>query len=138
VDVLYLASRTDCTIVEVWSSNFFVILKDGTVVTPKLGSILPGITRDSVLTIARDIYKWPVEEREITLQEVLDNGKEVFFTGTAAVIVPVTEIHYHNEDHAFAAATGRHTRTMQLKEKLQAIQTCREPDPFGWVHEVRL
>ena len=105
--------------------------------TPKLGSILPGITRDSVITIARDLFHWAVEERDITLEEVFDDGVEAFYTGTAAVIVPVTDIHYRKRDKAFAA-TGADSRTQRLKEKLRAIQTCQAPDTFGWVHEVKL
>lgn len=134
-DVLYLDARQDRYIEEVGSSNFFAILKDGTLVTPKLGSILPGITRDSVIRIARDLFHWTVEERDISPEEVFDDGVEAFYTGTAAVIAPVTEIHYREHDKAFAA-TGADSRTHCLKEKLRAIQTCQSPDPFGWVHEV--
>ena len=82
-DVLYLDARHDRYVEEVGSSNFFAILRDGTLVTPLLGSILPGITRDSVITIARELLHWHVVERELAIEEVLTDAQEAFFTGTA-------------------------------------------------------
>jgi len=91
-DALYLDARQDRYVEELGSSNFFVILKDATLVTPPLdGSILPGYTRDSVITIARG-WNWKVEERPIDIQEVITDAQEAFCTGTAAVIQPITGV----------------------------------------------
>lgn len=145
VDVLYLDARHDTYVEEVGSSNFFAVLKDGTLVTPRAGSILPGITRDSVITLADQVFGWHVVQRDISIQEVLDDADEAFFTGTAAVIVPVTDIRYKGIDHslpmtrhrAHAAQEGPPaTVAGMLKRKLTDIQLQRVDDPFGWVHVV--
>lgn len=136
VDVLYLDARHDTYIEEVGSSNFFAVLKDGSLVTPRLGSILPGITRDSVITIARELFGWKVVERDLSLTEVFDDADEVFFTGTAALIVPVTNIRFKGHDHLFRAGRTDDTKAALLKAKLLAIQTQQQPDPFGWVKAV--
>lgn len=134
-DVLYLDARTDRYIEELVSSNFFAILGDGTLVTPRLGSILPGITRDSVLTIARELLGWRVVERDLALQEVLDQAQEAFFTGTAAVVQPVTVINYQGTD--YPVGTGQPgAGTELLRQTLLQIQTQGCDNPFGWVHEV--
>lgn len=145
VDVLYLDARHDKFIEEVGSSNFFAVLKDGTLVTPRKGSILPGITRDSVITLAREVLGWKVIERDVILEEVLHDAEEVFFTGTAAVIIPVTYIRYKNKDYAFKAAETEDptdpdaqpiTKTGLLRRTLTDIQFRRIEDPFGWVYSV--
>lgn len=143
IDVLYLDARHDRFVEEVGSSNFFALMKDGTLVTPQQGSILPGITRDSVMTIARDLLGWQVVERPIAIEEVLDDADEAFFTGTAATIVPITAITYNGKTYRLpsTATSSKATadpgsKAEMLKEQLQAIQTQRAADPFNWVHVV--
>ncbi|MFP5264613.1 MAG: branched-chain amino acid aminotransferase [Blastocatellia bacterium] len=135
-DVLYLDSRHGQFVEELGSSNFFAVYDDNTLVTPDLdGSILPGITRDSVIEIARH-KGWAVEERPVSIKEVLARAKEAFFTGTAASIQPIRMIHYNNTDHIFGAG-GEGDMTRQLRQSLVNIQTGQD-DPFNWMHEVEL
>jgi branched-chain amino acid aminotransferase len=134
-DVLYLDARHDRYVEELGSSNFFVILQDGTLVTPPLdGSILPGITRDSVMTIARELLGWKVIERYLDIEEVLTQAREAFFTGTAAVIQPISEIYYRGRNYRIG--DGDSEGSHKLRELLVKIQTQQHPDPFGWVQEV--
>lgn len=135
-DVLYLDSRHGQFVEELGSSNFFAVYDDNTLVTPDLdGSILPGITRDSVIEIARH-KGWAVEERPAGIQEVLAHAKEAFFTGTAASIQPIRMIHYNNTNHTIGSG-GEGEMTRELRESLVNIQTGRD-DPFNWMHEVEL
>ena len=113
----------------------FVI--DGTIVTPDLhGSILPGITRDSIITLARQLG-YNVEERRISIDEVESaarNGKltEIFGTGTAAVVSPVGEFTYKGE--TFVIGDGNIGKiTADLYDKLTGIQFGRLPDNNNWI-----
>lgn len=136
-DVLYLDSRLDKFVEELGSSNFFAVLKDGTLATPQLGAILPGITRDSVMTIASEIFGWNVVERELDIEEVLAHAQEAFFTGTAAVIQPVTTIGYKGHDYKIGTGeVGEGSK--QLSQVLIEIQNQQRLDPFGWVEEIDL
>ena len=112
----------------------------GKVVTPMLnGSILPGITRDSVLTLCRD-WGYEVEERKISVDELIEaahNGtlEEVFGTGTAAVVSPVGKLRY--KDEVFEIGGGKIGElTQKLYDELTGIQWGKRPDPFGWTVEV--
>ncbi len=114
--------------------------RDGAVVTPPLsGSILPGVTRDSVLTLLRD-RGIAVEERRISIDEVMDAHaggtlEEVFGSGTAAVISPVGVLEYQGTEHTIAdGQTG--TLARRLFDELMAIQYGQQPDPFGWIRAV--
>jgi len=105
-------------------------------VTPPLeGSILPGITRDSVLQLAGD-WGYSVSERRITIDEVIAAGKkgtlqESFGTGTAAVISPVGELSYRDEQiKVNSGAAGE--LAARLYEELQAIQFGYREDPHKW------
>ena len=134
-DVLYLDAKHDRYVEEVGSSNFFALLRDGTLVTPRLlGSILPGITRDSIITIARELLGWKVVEKGVEIDEVLTNAREAFFTGTAAVVQPITTINYKGVDYKIGEGSTEGSET--LRNRLTKIQTRQMPDPFGWVHEV--
>jgi branched-chain amino acid aminotransferase len=134
-DVLYLDARHNRYVEELGSSNFFAFLRDGTLVTPELGTVLPGITRDSVLVIARDVFGWRTSERRLDLDTLLAEADEAFFTGTAAVVQPITLIHHAGRDHVLGDGQPGQ-RTEQLRSALVALQTGRRPDPFGWVHRV--
>jgi branched-chain amino acid aminotransferase len=137
--VLWLDGIERKYIEEVGSMNIFIVL-DGKIVTPALtGSILPGITRKSVIHLA-ETWNIPVEERKIAIDEVLEghaSGKltEIFGSGTAAVISPVGEIRY--EDTAITiggGAVGPVSR--RLFQTLTDIQYGRESGPEGWIEPV--
>ncbi len=121
---------------EVGTSNIFFVV-DGELVTPPLrGTILPGITRDSVIKLAVS-WGMPVIERPIDIDEmatgIASGGvSEVFATGTAAVISPVGELGYR--DKVLQVAGGQIGPVSQrLYDELTGIQYGERPDPFGWV-----
>lgn len=137
--VLWLDACEHRYIEEVGSSNvFFVFGKK--LVTPNLnGSILPGITRDSVITLAKDMG-YEIEERPITIDEVLqgiENGTltESFGTGTAAVISPTGNLYYKDKNYDINNRQPGEITT-KLYETLMGIQIGRVPDKYGWVYEL--
>ena len=132
---LWLDGKEGKYIEEVGSMNMFFKI-DGVLVTPALeGSILPGITRDSVIQLAKHMNV-PVEERKISLQEVLqalETGKmeEAFGTGTAAVISPVGELYFGGKTHVInGGEMGELSK--KLYDTLTGIQYGELDDPFGW------
>jgi branched-chain amino acid aminotransferase len=135
VDALYLDARQDRYIEELSGANFFAILRDGTVVTPALGSILPGITRESILTVAREVLGWLAIERKLAIDEVLSDAIEAFYVGTAAVLSPVTTVNYQGVDHLIG--DGKPGPLAQaLRQTLREVQLQEQPDQWGWVTEV--
>ncbi|WP_331766928.1 branched-chain amino acid aminotransferase [Embleya sp. NBC_00896] len=119
----------------VWGSG-----DDATLVTPELtGTLLPGITRDSLLRLAGDLGH-RTEERRVSVAEWRANAadgtlSEVFACGTAAVVTPVGEVRSAQGDWTVSGgSTGK--VTMRLREALLDIQTGRAADPYGWVHTV--
>ena len=133
-EVVYLDAAEDRYIEEVGAANFFALFGD-TLVTPALsGSILPGVTRDSVLQLAADRFGLQVEERDISIDEAL-TADELFCSGTAAIISPIGCINYNGQDHQFSdGEVGLRTRA--LYEVLTAIQHGSADDEFDWVVEV--
>ena len=133
--VLWLDSNEHRYIEEVGAMNIFFKI-DGRIVTPPLGgSILPGVVRDSALTLLRD---WGVaaEERRISIDEVVDafeSGllEEVFGAGTAAVICPVASIGYKDRKYE-VAATPPGELTRRLYDELTGIQYGEKEDIHGW------
>ncbi len=136
VQVLWLDGIERRYVEEVGAMNMMFVYGDK-IVTPSLsGSILPGITRDSVLKLAAHLgYK--VEESRLAIDEVFEDIKagrltEAFGTGTAAVISPVGELCFKGEKQKVGdGGIGRITQ--QLYDTLTGIQLGRELDPFGWV-----
>lgn len=135
--VLWLDGVERKYIEEVGAMNIFFKIS-GKIVTPMLsGSILPGITRDSVLTLCRD-WGYPVEERRISVDELLAaqaSGalEECFGTGTAAVISPVGKLRY--EDQVMTVGDGQIGPISQrLYDTVTGIQSGRLPDPYGNWH----
>ena len=134
--VLWLDALERRYIEEVGSMNIFFVI-DGSIVTPMLtGSILPGITRMSVIELGKH-WGLHVEERRITIDEVLKglkNGSvtEVFGAGTAAVISPVGILAYKGKD--FQVGNGQ-TGPLAIRfyEHLTGIQYGKKSDPFGWL-----
>jgi len=133
--VLWLDGIERKYIEEVGSMNIFFKI-DGKVVTPALsGSILPGITRDSVMTLCRD-WGLPVEERPLSIEEVVLAHKagtleEVFGTGTAAVITPIGTLRYQDEIMTVAdGETG--TLSRKLYDTVTGIQRGELADKHSW------
>ena len=138
--VLWLDGVERKYIEEVGAMNIFFKI-DGKIVTPELnGSILPGITRDSVLTICRD-WGLPVEERKISVDELIEAQKagkleEVFGSGTAAVISPVGKLRY--KDDVMTIGNGEIGEISQkLYDTVTGIQLGKLEDKFGWRLEVK-
>lgn len=134
--VMWLDAKEHKYVEEVGSMNIFFVI-DGKVVTPALaGSILPGVTRRSVIEmLKKDGYT--VEERDVALSEVLDgakNGKltEVFGTGTAAVISPVGTLGFRGEDILVGGGEMGKVSSY-VYDKLTGIQTGKVKDEYGWV-----
>ncbi len=134
--VLWLDGIEQKYVEEVGSMNMMFVI-DGKVVTPMLnGSILSGITRDSVLTLARDAGLH-VEERKVSIDEVVEGAKngrltEAFGTGTAAVVSPVGTLCYGTD--CVTIGDGNIGKlTQQFYDTLTGIQYGRLPDPHGWI-----
>lgn len=134
--VLWLDGVEQKYVEEVGAMNMMFVL-DGKVVTPALnGSILAGITRDSILTLARD-EGLAVEERQISIDEVLDAAKsgrmtEAFGTGTAAVVSPVGALCRGTQ--CVTVADGNiGALTQRFYDRLTGIQYGALPDPHGWI-----
>lgn len=124
---------------EVGAMNVFFVFGNE-VVTPKLtGSILPGITRDSIIKMLRD-WGINVQERSISIDEIVRATKsghltEIFNTGTAAVISPVGEFHYKNE-HYVVGNNQVGAFTQKLYDNLLGIQTGEIAEEYGWVEKI--
>ena len=138
--VLWLDGIEGRYVEEVGAMNICFVYEGERIVTPPLkGTILPGITRDSVITLGRDLG-YTVEEEMIDVHEMLsdvDSGKitEVFGCGTAAVIAPVGKFGFMGQDHTInnyeVGPVARH-----LYEELTHIQNGRIPDRFNWIHTI--
>lgn len=133
-DVIYLDPIKNEYIEEAGAANFFALMDDNSLVTPPLGTILPGITRDSVIQLAKKIYKMKVEERDVSVDEVISRAKECFVTGTAAIITSVSDIGWKGKIHNINR--NNYQLAHQFYEKLVNIQLQKEDDPFDWVRVV--
>lgn len=137
--VLWLDSRDHKYIEEVGTTNIFFKFKDELVTPPLAGTILPGITRDSIITLAKDIGL-NVRERDITIDEVVSGIQageleEVFCSGTAAVISPVSVLHYDGQDHGVGNGKD-YPLSEKLFDMLIAIQYGEAEDPYGWREKI--
>ena len=133
--VLWLDAVEMKHVEEVGTSNIFFHIGD-TLVTPNLtGSILPGITRDSVITLAQ-YWGISVEERPLSIDEILDANergllKDAFASGTAAIVSPVGHLYYQGKEHLInGGKIGELTR--RLYDEILQIQYGEKEDPFGW------
>jgi branched-chain amino acid aminotransferase len=139
--VLWLDAVERRYVEEVGTMNIFFRIKDELVTPPLTGSILPGVTRDSVIQLARH-WGIKVNERLITIEEVLESihsgdMQEIFGTGTAAVISPVGKICYKNEfSQVQDGAVGE--LSQKLYDEIVGIQYGEKDDPFGWVQELKI
>ena len=137
--VLWLDACNRSHVEEVGTSNIFFLLKDALVTPPLSGSILPGVTRKSVMQLAAD-WGIPVEERPVPIEEVIDGIRseglaEMFASGTAAVISPVGWLQYRGETYIVnQGKVGGLSR--RLFEEISGIQIGDRPDPHGWMEPV--
>jgi branched-chain amino acid aminotransferase len=137
--VLWLDGCEKRWVEEVGTMNMFFVIDDEVITAPLKGSILAGITRDSVIRIVKD-WGLKVKEGLISIDEVAAAAtsgrlKEAFGTGTAAVISPVGQITY--EDSDYVIAKGRMGELSQrLYDEIVAIQYAEKPDPYGWVEKI--
>ena len=133
---MYLDAATRTKVEETGGANFIFVTKDNKVVTPKSDSILPSITRRSLITVAKDYLGLEVEEREVYFDEVKDFA-ECGLCGTAAVISPVGKIVDHGKEIVFPAGMEKMGPvTQKLYETLTGIQMGRLEAPEGWIRKM--
>ena len=130
---MYLDAATRTKVEETGGANFLFVTKDGTVVTPKSDSILPSITRRSLMYVAKEILGLKAEEREVYFDEVKDMA-ECGLCGTAAVISPVGKVVDHGKEICFPAGMNEMGPvTKKLYDTLTGIQMGRLEAPKGWI-----
>ncbi len=135
--VLWLDAREKKYVEEVGSMNICFIYDGKLVTSPLAGTILDGITRRSILSLAKDMGL-EVEQRALSVDEIftgVENGRlsEAFGTGTAVVISPVGQFTYRDRTVAFGDGQKTGEITRKLYDTLTGIQYGRLPDPYGWV-----
>ena len=135
-EVLYLKADDERLVEEVGSANIFM-RKGNQLVTPKLsGSILPGVTRKSIIQLAQDQLGLNVEEGDLLLKDIF-SADEVFCTGTAVVVTPVGQVTFKGEIHTINDGNMGDAAT-ELRKTLLGIQREEIEDPYGWVHKVNI
>nr|WP_279237118.1 branched-chain amino acid aminotransferase [Alkaliphilus serpentinus] len=134
-DCIYLDPMTHTKIEEVGAANFFGITKNDKFVTPKSPSILPSITKYSLMHIAKEYLEMEVEERDV-LVDHLDEFKEAGACGTAAVITPIGGIQHKDKFHVFHSEKEVGPVTKKLYNTLYGIQFGDVEAPEGWIVEV--
>ena len=133
--VLWLDAAERTYVEEVGTMNIFFVIDDEVITAPLNGSILPGITRDSVIRILEDwgvkVSERPLAIDEVTAAAASGSLKEAFGAGTAAVISPVGQFTYKGKDYPVAGGTmGELSR--RLYDEIVAIQYAEKDDPYGW------
>lgn len=138
--VVFLDAVENKWIEELGGMNVFFVMEDGSLVTPPLsGTILPGITRDALLTLAR-AEGLAVREEKVSIDQwrsMAESGKltESFACGTAAVVTPIGKV--TSPQYSFTIGSGGPGQTTQrLKQRLVDIQRGTAPDPHGWVQRI--
>ena len=133
---MYLDPGTRTKVEETGGANFLFVTKDNTVVTPKSDSILPSITRRSLVHVAKEYLGLKVEEREVYFDEVKDFA-ECGLCGTAAVISPVGKIVDHGKEICLPSGMSEMGPvTKKLYETLTGIQMGRIQAPEGWIQVI--
>ena len=130
-EAIYLDPVEHKYIEEIGAANFLG-LKGDTLITPESPSILPSITRRSLMKIARDLFGWPTEERKIPIEE-LSSIDAAAACGTAAVITWIAKVVDESKEWTFPFDD----RWQKLYDTLVGIQTAVEDDPFDWRHEIK-
>ena len=137
--VVFLDAAENRLVEELGGMNIFFVMADGTIVTPALGTILAGITRDSVIRLAGDLghrtKERPYRFDEWQADAASGRLAEVFVCGTAATIVPLGAVRHASGQFSIAGG-GTGAVTLRLREALVAIQRGTGPDPYGWRHVV--
>ena len=134
---MYLDAATRTKVEETGGANFIFVTKDGTVVTPKSDSILPSITRRSLMYVAKEILGLKTEERPVYFEEVKDMA-ECGLCGTAAVISPVGKVVDHGNEICFPAGMEEMGPvTKKLYDTLTGIQMGRLEAPEGWIKVIK-
>jgi branched-chain amino acid aminotransferase len=137
--VVFLDAAEHRWVEELGGMNIFFVMEDGTLVTPPLGTILPGITRASLITLARDAGM-KVEEQPYSFDQWQKDAaqgrlREVFACGTAAVVAPIGSVRHHGGEFLIAdGAVGPVTR--KLRETLVGIQRGSHEDAYGWLRVI--
>jgi len=133
---MYLDAQTRSKVEETGGANFLFITRDHKVVTPQSDSILPSITRRSLMYVAREYLGLTVEEREVHLEEIKDFA-ECGLCGTAAVISPVGKIVDHGKEICLPSGMSAMGEiTQKLYDTLTGIQMGRIEAPEGWIHVI--
>lgn len=134
---MYLDAATRTYVEETGGANFIFVTKDNTVVTPKSGSILPSITRRSIIYVAEHYLGLKVEERPVRFDEVKDFA-ECGLCGTAAVISPVGKIVDHGNEICMPSGMEKMGPVIQkLYDTLTGIQMGHIEAPEGWIHVIK-
>ena len=134
-DCIYLDPMTHTKIEEVGSANFFGITHDNKFVTPNSPSVLPGITRLSLIELANSRLGMEVIEGDVFIDKLSD-FKEAGACGTAAVITPIGGISYNDHLHVFHSETEVGPVTQKLYKELTGVQTGDIEAPAGWIVKV--
>ncbi|PMY61596.1 MULTISPECIES: branched-chain amino acid aminotransferase [Pseudomonas] len=134
-DCIYLDPLTHSKIEEVGSANFFGITVDNKFVTPKSPSVLPGITRLSLIELAKTRLGLEVIEGDVLIDKLSD-FKEAGACGTAAVITPIGGIEYQDKLHVFYSEKEVGPITQKLYKELTGVQTGDVEAPAGWIVKV--
>ena len=133
---MYTDPATHTYIEETGGANILLVTKDGKLVTPKSDSILPSITRRSILYVAKEILKMDVEERRISKDELSDFA-ECGLCGTAAVISPVGQIDDHGKSIIYNEGKDEMGPVLKkVYDTLTGIQMGRLPAPEGWIYTI--
>ncbi len=134
---MYLDAATRTKVEETGGANFLFVTRDGKIVTPKSDSILPSITRRSLVYVAKEYLGLEVEEREVLFEEVKEFA-ECGLCGTAAVISPVGKINDHGNEICFPSGMeDMGPVTKKLYDTLTGIQMGRIEAPKGWILEIK-
>lgn len=134
---MYLDAATRTKVEETGGANFIFVTKDNKVVTPKSNSILPSITRRSLMYVAKEYLGLEAEEREVSKDELKDFA-ECGLCGTAAVISPVGKIVDHGTEICLPSGmTDMGPVTKKLYDTLTGIQMGRIEAPEGWICEIK-
>ncbi len=134
---MYLDSATRTKIEETGGANIIFVTKDNKVVTPKSSTILPSITRRSLMYVAQKYLGLEVEER-IIYKEELNEMKECALCGTAAVLSPVGKVNDHGKEIVFPSGMEKAGEiTQKLYDTLTGIQLGRIEAPEGWIMEIK-
>ncbi len=134
---MYTDPASHTYIEETGGANILFVTKDGKLVTPKSNSILPSITRRSLVHVAKEYLHMEVEERKINKSELKD-FVECGLCGTAAVISPIGEIDDHGDKIMLPSGMEKGGPVLtKLRETLTGIQMGTEKAPEGWVVEIK-